>query len=230
MSFLFPFFSAYFLVIHSTLLLPILRRIPPNYFEEYTRDFQLPLGPTLSKSTLEEVYLVVVIDIPYIIIFFLFLAPTIAGLRLVPILALTSMLPSFIRCHTGRFLGAIERCESAICLSLWQYSFKAQSLAKTSYRPHDLPFHRIRTAPSVRRLEHLDISFASFCLCHRRKKRGPDRRPSPALQRLHICSNIICIWLHSCCCWKTWRDQVVVKLLLSSFSSSLRSKFNHVQM
>lgn len=102
--------SAFFSIVYSTLVLPSLKRIPLDYFEEYTRDFQLPIGPTLSKGTVEQVHLVVVIYIPFIILFFLFLAPLILGLWEVPFLALTSMLPFVIRSHTGRFVGAIQRC------------------------------------------------------------------------------------------------------------------------
>jgi len=66
------------------------------------------MGPTLSKGTVEEVHMVVVIYIPSIILFFLFLGSLIFSLR-VPILESTSMLPSVIRDHTGRFVGAIQR-------------------------------------------------------------------------------------------------------------------------
>jgi hypothetical protein len=74
------------------------------------KDFQLPIGPTLSRGTLQEVYLVVLIYIPSITLFLFSLGLLIFHLR-VPILALTSMLPSIIQYHTGRFIGAIERCE-----------------------------------------------------------------------------------------------------------------------
>jgi hypothetical protein len=99
---------AFDLVIYSAKVFPSLKHIHPNYFEEYTKDFQLPMGPTLSKGTVEEVHMVVVIYIPSIILFFLFLGSLIFSLR-VPILESTSMLPSVIRDHTGRFVRAIQR-------------------------------------------------------------------------------------------------------------------------
>ena len=103
---------AFCLVVYSTKMLPAVKRFAPDYFEEYTRDFQLPMGPTLSQRTLEEVHLVVVIYIPSaIILFFCYLGPLIFYLR-VPILASTSMLPSVIRYRTGRFVGAAARCAS----------------------------------------------------------------------------------------------------------------------
>jgi len=103
---------AFFSFFYSALVLPSLKWIPLNYFEEYTRDFQLPIGPTLSKDTVEQLHLVVVIYIPSIILFFLFLAPLILGLWEVPFLTLTSIFPSVIRSHTGRFVGTIQRCAS----------------------------------------------------------------------------------------------------------------------
>ncbi|KIM43591.1 hypothetical protein M413DRAFT_25929 [Hebeloma cylindrosporum] len=98
---------ALFLVVYSTQVLPGVKRITPNYFEEYARN-QLPMGPTLSKGTLKEAHLVVVTYIPSIILFFCFLGPLIFYLR-VPILASTFMLPAVIRRHTGRFVEAVGR-------------------------------------------------------------------------------------------------------------------------
>ena len=91
--FLSALYSAYFLVIYSTFVLPSLKLISPNYFE------------------------VIVIYIAQNITFFLFLTPIISCLRQVPVFAWTSMLPSVIRCHTSRFLRAIVRCESLHPLS-----------------------------------------------------------------------------------------------------------------
>ena len=61
---------AFWLVVYSVKVLPQVIRITPDYFEEDARDFQLPMGPTLSKGTLEEVHLVVLFYIPSIIRFF----------------------------------------------------------------------------------------------------------------------------------------------------------------
>ena len=111
----------FFLVLYSSKVLPAVKQLTPNYFEEQTRDFQLPMGPTLSKGTLEELHLVVLIYVPSIIIIFCFLGPLIFHLR-VPILASTSMLPSVVQYHTNRFIGAVERGASLYSLlSLWQH-------------------------------------------------------------------------------------------------------------
>ena len=92
---------------------PGISNVKTDYYEEYTRDFQLPIGPTLSKGTVEQVYLVVVIYIPNIILFLLLLAPSILGLWEVLFLILTSILPSVIQSHTGTFVGTgIQRCAS----------------------------------------------------------------------------------------------------------------------
>jgi hypothetical protein len=108
---------AFCLVVYSAKILPDVKRFTPDYFEEYTRDFQLPMGPTLSQRTLEEAHLVVIIYIPStIFLFFCYLGPLIFYLR-VPILASTSMLPSAIRYRTGRFVRAAERCASLCPLS-----------------------------------------------------------------------------------------------------------------
>ena len=100
---------AFFSIVYGVKILPGVKHIPPNYFKGHTTDFQLPMGPTISKSTLDEVRLVVLIYIPSIIIFFACLGPLVFYLW-VPILALTSMLPSVIRHHTGGFVQAVERC------------------------------------------------------------------------------------------------------------------------
>ena len=145
-------------------MLPNLKLIPPHYFEEYTRNFQIPMGPTLSKGTLEEVYLVVMIYIPCIINFFFYLTPIVSALRKVPILALTNTLPSVIRYHPSRFLEAIERCASLCSLPFpVAVLIQTQSLPKTSHRTDNLPSHRIRTAPSVCGCERLDLSLRLFC-------------------------------------------------------------------
>ena len=69
--------------------------------------------PPLSQylSTLDKVQYVVLIHTPSIIFFFFILGPLIFSLR-VPILSSTSMLPSVIQYHTGRFVRALERCAS----------------------------------------------------------------------------------------------------------------------
>jgi len=100
----------FFLVIYSTQVLPGLKQIPPNYFEEYTtgRDIQLPMGPTLSKGAVEEFHLVILIYIPCILLLFLCLVPLIVGLW-VAILESTSMLPSVIQYLISRFFRPVER-------------------------------------------------------------------------------------------------------------------------
>jgi hypothetical protein len=123
---------AYFLVIYSAKVLPGVKRIPPNYFEDSSGDFQLPMGPTLSKGTLDGVHLVVIIYIPSIIIFFCFFGPLIFSLW-VPILASTSMLPSVIRYSTGRFIGAVEKCALLRLLP-----FPVAVLIQTSKSPKDV--------------------------------------------------------------------------------------------
>ena len=113
------------------------------------KDFQLPMGPTLSQGTLQEVYLVVSISIPSITLFLFSLGLLIFHLW-VPILALTSMLPSTLQYHTGRFIGAIEKCGFFHPLPFTvAILIKCQSLPKTSYRPNNLPFCCIWTAASV---------------------------------------------------------------------------------
>jgi hypothetical protein len=117
---------AFCLVVYSAKILPAVKWFNPDYFEEYTRDFQLPMGPNLSQRTLEEVHLVVVIYIPSaIILFFCYLGPLIFYLR-VPILASASMLPSVIRSRTGRFVGAAERCAS-LCPLLFHVAVLIQT-------------------------------------------------------------------------------------------------------
>jgi len=124
--------SAFFLAIYSAMILPSVKKLTPDYFQENARDFQLPLGPTLSQGTLEELHLVVLIYIPSIITFFCFLGPIIFYLR-VHILTSTSMLPSVSRHHTGRFVGAIERCAS-----LRPLPFPVIVLIQTSKSPKDV--------------------------------------------------------------------------------------------
>jgi len=99
---------AFLFVVYSAGVLPSIKRITPNHFEEYTKDLSLPIGPTLPKDTVEEVHLVVLIYIPLIILFFFLLGSLIFSLR-VPILSSTFLLPSIIRHHTGRFVGAVEK-------------------------------------------------------------------------------------------------------------------------
>ena len=104
-------FFTYLSLVYGAKILPGVKKITPNFFEEITRDFQLPMGPTLSKGTLEEAHLVVLIYLPSIFLLFVFLGPLIFYLR-VPILALTPMLPSGFQYHTGRFFRVIKRCAS----------------------------------------------------------------------------------------------------------------------
>jgi len=117
-------------VVYIAKILPAVKRFTPDYFEEYTRDFQLP---TLSQRTLEEMHLVVIIYIPSaIILFFCYLGPLIFHLR-VPILTSTSTLLSVIRHRTGRFVGAAERCASLLPLL-----FPVAVLIQTLKFPEDL--------------------------------------------------------------------------------------------
>lgn len=103
-----------------------LKEVPPNYFEEYTtgRVIQLPMGPTLPNGTVEDFHRVLLIYIPCVIILFLFLGPLIVGL-MHTILEFSSMLPSAIQAHIGRFVGVIERGVLFPLLpvpaAVWQY-------------------------------------------------------------------------------------------------------------
>lgn len=99
---------AFVLVVSSIQLIPFIIRNARKALPEHIEDSQLPMGPTLSKGTLEEVYVVFVVYIP--------IASAYVGLLVIlmtqlwaPILASTSMLPSGIRYYTGRFFGAVER-------------------------------------------------------------------------------------------------------------------------
>ena len=125
--------------------------ITPNYFEEYTRDFQLPMGPTLSKGTLDKVHLIVLIYTPSIILFFFILGSLIFYLW-VPILALATMLPSVIRYHTGRFIGAVQRCAS-----LCPLPFPVAVLIQASKSAKGVLWTRWFTISS-----HSDSSFSSW--------------------------------------------------------------------
>ena len=59
-----------------TKVVPSAKLITPNYFEKHASDFQLPMGPTLSQGTLEEIHWVVLIYIPTaLILFFCYLGP-----------------------------------------------------------------------------------------------------------------------------------------------------------
>ena len=103
-----PVFSAFFLFVYSTQLLPGLKEVPLDYFEEYS-DVQLPMGATLPKGAMENFHRVLLIYMPCIIIFFWILGPIIYGVKCT-ILEFRSMLPSAIQDHISRFIGAIERC------------------------------------------------------------------------------------------------------------------------
>ena len=73
------------------------------------------MGPTLSKGTLEEVYMFVIIYMPFIIIYSCFLVVLMSQLW-APILASISILPSGTRYYTSRFFGAVQR-RASYCLS-----------------------------------------------------------------------------------------------------------------
>ena len=114
-------FLTFTFVVFSTKVLPGAMRTTPNYFDEHPGqrwvgapdlypDFQLPMGPTLPKGTGDMVRLVVLIRIPSIVIFFCILGPLIFCLGV----ASTSILPSVVQYHIGRFFDAIERCASLI--------------------------------------------------------------------------------------------------------------------
>jgi len=96
---------SFLFVVYSSLLLPFVKEIPPVGIPE---DFQLSMGPSLSKSTLEDIFLVVACYIPSISIFIIVLSFLIEQLW-APILASATMLPSGIRYHAGQFFGAVER-------------------------------------------------------------------------------------------------------------------------
>jgi hypothetical protein len=102
---------AFLLVLFSVQLVPAVERNFRNTLPEYINDSQFPMGPTLSKGTVEDIYFVVIFYIPFAIIYFVFLISLIRPLW-APILASTSMLPASIQDYTGRFFGAIERCVS----------------------------------------------------------------------------------------------------------------------
>jgi len=107
-------FLTFTFVVFSTKVLPGAMRTTPNYFDEHPGapdrypDFQLPMGPALSKGTGDMIRLVVLIRIPSIVIFFCILCPLIVCL----VIALTSVLPSVVQYHIGRFFDTIERCAS----------------------------------------------------------------------------------------------------------------------
>jgi len=159
---------------YSAKVLPVvIEQITPNHFEEHYPDYQLPMPgaghPSLSQylRTLDGVHHIVLIYIPSIILFFFFLGPLIFYLW-APILASTSILPSVIRYHTSRFIAAVERCAS-----LRPLPFPVAVLIqtpKTSYRLDNLPFRRIRTAPSICGLERLDLSLHLLSRCTPAKK------------------------------------------------------------
>ena len=118
--------SAFLLFVYSTQVLSSLKRFPLNYFEDYTtgRDVQLPMGPILPKDIVEDFHRVILIYIPCIVIFLLFLGPFIAGI-MAAILEFSSMLPSAIQDHIGRFVRAIGRGVSSSLLpvpvAVWRY-------------------------------------------------------------------------------------------------------------
>ena len=191
---------AFLLAVYSAQVIPTIKRDARNALPEYIEDFQLPMGPTLSKGTLEEVYLVVIFYIPLVIIYAVFLGSLIAQLR-GPILASTSMLPAVVRYHTGKFFGAVERRTSLGLLPFPVAVLIQNSRPKATCRPNHLPFRRIWTAPSPRGLARLDHSLDLFCRYNR--GRGKRSRQNSAV---HSCGNIVDFILDSCCCWHAWRD------------------------
>jgi hypothetical protein len=96
---------AFLLVVFSVQLIPALKR---DAREALPEDFQLPMGPTLSKGTLEEVYMFVLIYMPFIIVYSCFLVVLMSQMW-APILASTSILPSGTRYYTSWFFGAVGR-------------------------------------------------------------------------------------------------------------------------
>jgi hypothetical protein len=112
-------FLTFTFVVFSTKVLPGAMRTTPNYFDEYPGvrwvgapdlypDFQLPMGPALPKGTGDMIRLVVLIRIPSIVIFLCIFCPLIVCLGV----ASTSILPSVVQYHIGRFFNATERCAS----------------------------------------------------------------------------------------------------------------------
>lgn len=96
---------SFLVVVYSSLLLPFVKETPSIGIPE---DFQLSMGPSLSKSTLEVIFLVVMCYIPSISIFIVILSFLIEQLC-APILASTTILPSGIRYHAGQFFRAVAR-------------------------------------------------------------------------------------------------------------------------
>jgi len=64
--------------------------------------------PTLSKGTMEEIFLIVVFYMPFVIVYACLLFALMSQLW-APIRASTSILPSGIRYYTSRFSEAVER-------------------------------------------------------------------------------------------------------------------------
>ena len=96
---------SFLFVVYSSLLLPFVKDIPSIGIPE---DFQLSMGPSLSKGTLGGIFLVVMCYMPSISIFVVILSFLIEQLW-APILASTTMLPSGIRYHAGQFFRVVKR-------------------------------------------------------------------------------------------------------------------------
>ena len=122
-------------VVYGTKVFPAAKQISPDYFEVNTKGLQFLMVQTLSQGAVDKVHQVVLIYIPSVFIFFCYLGSLIFFLR-VPILASTSIFPSVIRYHTGRFVGAVQRCASLCPLPCGS----ANSNLKVSQRP---PIDRI---------------------------------------------------------------------------------------
>jgi hypothetical protein len=124
---------AYFFVIYSTKVFPAVKQFTPDYFDRQF-EVQVSIGSmdqSLSQGTLKDLVVVLIsLTVPFIILFFFFLGLLLFYLW-VPILALTSMLPSVIRYYTG--IEAIERCAS-----LRPLPFPMAVLIQTLKSPKDL--------------------------------------------------------------------------------------------
>ena len=96
---------SFLFVVYSSLLLPFVKETPRIGIPE---GFQLSIGPSLSKSTLEDIFMVIIYYIPSISIFVVILSFLIEQLW-APILASTTVLPSGIQYHAGQFFRAVEK-------------------------------------------------------------------------------------------------------------------------
>ena len=102
------FVLAFCFVVITTQLVPDTIRNAHYSLPRNIERSQLPIGPTLSKGTLEDIYLVVIYYIPSALTCVAFLVLLMVQLR-ASIFASMSMFPSSIRYYAGRFFGAVER-------------------------------------------------------------------------------------------------------------------------